>query len=321
MIGFFVFFSCLCAVYTIYLFSTRQAVARRELTKRRLSEALEDEVGLPSPARVQLERSAALSEIPWLDQLLRQNEMAAELKRFIEQAALRLTVGRLLTASLLATVLGMLMTAMLASATLPIILTGVVTGAVPFLHVWRKRKQRFDKFLADLPEALDMISRALISGQGFQSTLRLIADEMPEPIAGEFARVYEEQTLGLSVKAALRNLIERVPILELRMCVIAVLVQRDTGGNLAEILDVSAETIRGRFRIKEDLKTLTTSSRLSAAVLCALPFFVVLVISWLNPEYLNPLFFDPRGQRLLLTAITLQISGLLLVRKILRIRI
>ncbi len=320
MISFFVFLFCLCAVYTVYLFSTRRATARRTRVDARLAEALDDAVGLPPP-RVQLARSVLLSELAWLDQLLKKNETAAELKRMIEQADLHLTVGRLVLFSVAATVFGMLMVSMLISLMPLIILTGLLAGAAPFLHLLYKRKQRFDKFVADLPEALEMISRALTAGHGFQATLQLISEEMPEPIAGEFGRVYEEQTLGLSLKTCLQNLMQRVPLLDLKMCAIAVLVQRETGGNLAEILDVSAQTIRDRFRIKEDLNTLTTSSRMSAGVLCALPFIVVFIISFINPTFLEPLFYDPRGHKLLFVAVLLQVCGLLMVRSILRIRI
>ena len=239
----------------------------------------------------------------------------------IEQADLHLTVGRLVLFSVAATVLGMLAASMLLPATALTVVVGLLTGALPFLHLLHKRKRRFDKFLADLPEALEMISRALLAGHGFQSTLQLISEEMPDPIAGEFGRIYEEQTLGLSLKTALQNMMQRIPILELKMCAIAVLVQRETGGNLAEILDTSAQTIRDRFRIKEDLKTLTTSSRMSAVILCGLPFIVVLLISWINPGYLDPLLYDPRGHRLLALALALQAGGLWMVRNILRIRI
>ncbi len=321
MISFFVFLFCLFAVYTVYLFSTRKATAHRTRVGERLTEALDDSYQSSSAPRGQLARSVTLSEMAWLNQLLKKNETAAELKRMIEQADLHLTVGRLVLFSLTATMLGMLMASMLISLTPLIVLAGLVAGAVPFLHLLYKRKKRFDKFLADLPDALEMISRALSAGHGFQATLHLVAEEMPEPIASEFGRVYEEQSLGLSLKNALLNLMQRVPMLELKMCAIAILVQRETGGNLAELLDTSAETIRERFRIKEDLNTLTTSSRMSAGVLCALPFIVVFLISIINPGFLDPLFYDPRGHKLLAVATTLQICGLLMVRRILRIRI
>ncbi|NOT61036.1 MAG: type II secretion system F family protein [Acidobacteria bacterium] len=320
MISFFVFLFCLCAVYTVYLFSTRKATARRARVGERLTEALKDAQGDNAP-RAQLARSVALSEMAWLDRWLKKNDTAMELKRLIEQADVRLTVGRLIWFSLAATLLGMLMASMLVSVTMLIALSGLLAGALPYLHLLYKRKKRFDKFLADLPDALEMISRALSAGHGFQATLRLIAEEMPEPIAGEFGRVYEEQSVGLSLKHSLQNLMQRVPLLELKMCAIAMLVQRETGGNLAELLDTSAQTIRERFQIKEDLNTLTTGSRLSAIILCVLPFIVVLMISWINPGFLDPLFYDPRGHRLLALAAILQVCGLWMVRRILRIRI
>ncbi len=144
---------------------------------------------------------------------------------------------------------------------------------------------------------------------------------MPEPIATEFRKTYEEQNLGLSLKLALENLAERVPLLDLRLCITAIMIQRETGGNLAEILEKVSYTIRERFRILGDLKTLTTSSRLSAWLLCGLPIGVAAAVTVMNPEYMSILWKDPRGHNLLIAAAFLQITGMLIVRKILRIKI
>lgn len=149
----------------------------------------------------------------------------------------------------------------------------------------------------------------------------MVSTEMPEPIAGEFRKTYEEQNLGLSLKLALENLTDRMPLLDLRMCVTAVLIQRETGGNLAEVLEKVAYTIRERFRILGDLKTLTTSSRLSAWLLCGLPIFVAIGVTVENPDYMAILWKDPRGHYLIAAAIVMQISGMLIVRKILDIKI
>jgi tight adherence protein B len=149
----------------------------------------------------------------------------------------------------------------------------------------------------------------------------MISDEMPDPIASEFRKTYEEQNLGLSLKLALENLTHRMPLLDLRMCVTAVLIQRETGGNLAEILEKVAYTIRERFRILGDLKTLTTSSRMSAWLLCGLPIGVAIAITAMNPEYMSVLWKDPRGHYLIAAAMGLQVTGMLIVRKILRIKI
>ncbi|MBA3768599.1 MAG: type II secretion system F family protein [Acidobacteria bacterium] len=201
------------------------------------------------------------------------------------------------------------------------IVAGLVAAALPFIHVFWKRKQRFEKFLEHLPDTLELMSRALSAGHAFPEALHMVSTEMPEPIAAEFRKTYEEQNLGLSLKLALENLTQRIPLLDLRLCVTAILIQRETGGNLAEILEKVAHTIRERFRILGDLKTLTTSSRMSAWLLCGLPIFITVIISGMNPDYMSILWSDPRGHKLIAVALFMQITGMLVVRKILRIKI
>jgi tight adherence protein B len=200
-------------------------------------------------------------------------------------------------------------------------LAGLVTASLPFVHVWWRRRKRFNDFLEHLPDALDLISRALSAGHAFSEALHMVSTEMPDPIAMEFRKAYEEQNLGLSLKLALENLAQRMPLLDLRMCITAVLIQRETGGNLAEILEKVAYTIRERFRIMGDLKTLTTSSRMSAWLLCALPIFVAIAVTVMNPDYMSVLWKDQRGHYLIAAALFMQITGMLIVRKILNIRI
>lgn len=202
-----------------------------------------------------------------------------------------------------------------------IVLAGLFAASLPFIHVWWKRRQRFNAFLENLPDALELMARALSAGHAFSESLQMISQEMPEPIAGEFHKTYEEQNLGLSLKLALENLMERIPLLDLRMCVTAVLIQRETGGNLAEILEKVAYTIRERFRIMGDLKTLTTSSRLSAWLLCGLPIFVAIAVTFMNPDYMAVLWKDQRGHYLIAAALFMQVTGMLIVRKILNIKI
>jgi tight adherence protein B len=172
-----------------------------------------------------------------------------------------------------------------------------------------------------LPDALDLMSRALQAGHAFPEALHMVSTEMPEPIATEFRKTYEEQNLGLSLKLALENLSTRIPLLDLRLCITAIMIQRETGGNLAEVLEKVAYTIRERFRILEDLRTLTTSSRMSAWILCGLPLFIALAVTFMNPDYMSVLWHDSRGHKLMAVAIALQITGMLVIRKILRIKI
>jgi tight adherence protein B len=221
----------------------------------------------------------------------------------------------------MAGILAALAASVISVSILLILGAGLVAATLPFAHVWWKRKKRFEAFLENLPDALDLMSRALSAGHAFSEALHMVSTEMPEPIAGEFRKAYEEQNLGLSLKLAMENLTARIPLLDLRMCVTAVMIQRETGGNLAEILEKVAHTIRERFRIMGDLKTLTTSSRMSAWLLCGLPIFVTLAITYMNPEYMAVLWKDQRGHYLIAAALFLQVTGMLIVRKILDIKI
>jgi tight adherence protein B len=268
-----------------------------------------------------LAREELMSEIPWMNRMLVRLQAAMQLKRVLDQADLHITVTRLVMFSLMAGILAALAASMLTVSILIIAIIGLVGASIPFIHVFWMRKKRFDKFLEHLPDALELMSRALTAGHAFSEALHMVSTEMPEPIATEFRKTYEEQNLGLSLKLALENLTQRVPLLDLRLCVTAILIQRETGGNLAEILEKVAVTIRERFRILGDLKTLTTSSRLSAWLLCGLPIFVAIAVTAMNPDYMSILWKDQRGHKLIAAAILMQIAGMLIVRKILRIKI
>jgi tight adherence protein B len=239
----------------------------------------------------------------------------------LDQADLHVTPSRLVMFSGMAGMLGALAVSVISVSILLTIGGGLVAASLPFAHVWWTRKKRFEAFLENLPDALDLMSRALSAGHAFSEALHMVSSEMPEPIAGEFRKAYEEQNLGLSLKLALENLTQRIPLLDLRMCVTAIMIQRETGGNLAEILEKVAHTIRERFRIMGDLKTLTTSSRMSAWLLCGLPIFVTIMITIMNPDYMSILWKDQRGHYLIAAAMFLQVTGMLIVRKILNIKI
>jgi tight adherence protein B len=228
---------------------------------------------------------------------------------------------RLILFSLTAGVLAFLAVSMLSASYLLMGFFAVIATALPFLYIHTKRKKRLKKFLQLLPDALDLMSRGLSAGHAFTEALHMVSTEMPEPIATEFRKTYEEQNLGLSLKLALENLVERVPVLDLRMCVTAVLIQRETGGNLSELLEKVAYTIRERFRIMEDLKTMTLSSRWSAWLLCALPIFLAVYVTFMNPGYMDVMWRDARGNRLLAVAAIMQLLGMLMVQKIMKIRI
>jgi tight adherence protein B len=320
MIPFIVFIFCLFLTYAIYMVATRGSEKRRARLNQRLVEALMHSSSADD-VEVQLARSELMSEIPAMNRALLRVPIATRLKRMLDQADLQITVTRLLMFSAMAGLLAAMAASILTISLLVIFVAGLAAAGVPFLHVWWARRKRLNKFLEHLPDALELMSRALQAGHGFAESLHMISCEMPEPIATEFRKTYEEQNLGLSLKLALENLTQRIPLLDLRLCVTAIMIQRETGGNLAEILEKVAQTIRERFRIMEDLKTLTTSSRMSAWILCGLPIFVACAVTFMNPDYMSILWKDPRGHNLIAVAMTLQITGMLVIRKILRIKI
>jgi tight adherence protein B len=320
MIPFLVFITCMLGVFGAYLLATRGSDAKRKRLQQRLADALlyskhsED-------ADIQLARQELMSEIPLLSQVLMRVALATRLRRMLDQADLHITVSRLVMLALMAGLLAALAVSMLTISKLLMVLAAVVAAAIPFAHIAYKRKKRMNAFLEHLPDALELMSRALQAGHGFAESLHMVSTEMPEPIATEFRKTYEEQNLGLSLKLALENLSERVPLLDLRFCITAIMIQRETGGNLAEILEKVSHTIRERFRILEDLNTLTTSSRMSAWILCGLPIFVALAVTIMNPDYMSVLWRDQRGHKLLFAASCMQLMGMLIIQKILKIKI
>jgi tight adherence protein B len=317
---FFVFLAGLFLIYALFVFTSRKSDARRALLNERLAEAIRSSAH-STDVDVQLAREELLSEIPWLNRSLVKLEITTRLKRIIDQADLHVTVMRLFLFSLTAAAFAFLAASMI-TISLPLkLLSAVIAGVLPFLYVVNKRKKRMKKFLQLLPDALDLMSRGLSAGHAFTESLQMVATEMPEPIAAEFRKTYDEQNLGLSLKLALENLIQRMPLLDLRMCVTAIMIQRETGGNLSELLEKVAYTIRERFRIMEDLKTLTLSSRWSAWLLCGLPIFMAIYMSAMNPTYMEVMWRDPRGHNLLFIAAVMQILGMLMVNKIMKIKI
>ena len=320
LIPFFVFLACLFMVYALYLITSRTSEAKRTILKERLADAIRSSVH-SKDLEVQLVRRELLSEIPWVNRVMLCIQVTSQMKKMIDQAASEVTVMRLILSSLTAGVLAFLAVSMITASYLMMFFFAIGATVLPFVHILMKRRKRLNKFLQLLPDALDLMSRGLSAGHAFTEALQMVATEMPEPIASEFRKTYDEQNLGLSLKLALENMVERVPLLDLRMCVTAVLIQRETGGNLSELLEKVAHTIRERFKIMEDLKTMTLSSRWSAWLLCALPIFLAIYVTLMNPGYMDVMWRDPRGHWLLAIAAIMQILGMLMVQKIMRIKI
>ena len=198
---------------------------------------------------------------------------------------------------------------------------GLVFGALPLLWLLYRRKRRLNKFASQLPDALELIARALRAGHSLAAGFHLVSQESSNPIAKEFGQVFEEQNLGIPFEEALENLAERVPNLDLKFFVTAIVLQRQTGGDLAEILDKIGRLIRERFQIWGQVQALTGEGRLSGVVLLALPPLLFVTVYRLNPEYLSLLFTDELGKKMLVGGIVMQIVGALVIRKIVNIRV
>jgi tight adherence protein B len=203
---------------------------------------------------------------------------------------------------------------------LPII-TGLITAFFPIMYVNYLRNNRLAKFGAQLCEALELVARALRAGHSVAAAMQSVADEMPDPIASEFGRVYEEQNLGVSLDVALRNLAERIPNLDLKFFVTAVVIQRQTGGDLAEILDKIGYVIRERFKIMGMVQALTGEGRISGVVLIGLPFFLLVTMMYLSPKYVSLLWMDPRGRMMSAAGCISMAIGAFVIRKIVNIKI
>jgi tight adherence protein B len=200
-------------------------------------------------------------------------------------------------------------------------LIGTLSAAVPIVWLLQRRKRRLKAFGVQLPDALDMLARALRSGQSLNAGFHLVANEIAAPLGREFSRLYEEQNLGVNLEDSLDALTERIPNLDLRFFATAVVLQRQTGGDLAEILDKISRLIRERFQIWGQIQALTGEGRLSGIVLLALPVLLFFVMLRLNYDYVMVLFRDPMGKKMLLGAIVLQLVGAFFIRKIVNIKV
>ncbi|XZE20168.1 type II secretion system F family protein [Pirellulaceae bacterium SH449] len=244
-----------------------------------------------------------------------------DVKSMLDQSGMKLTVSQL---SLICIGLGLVTTVGVALAPIPILLApvaGLVVFFLPLLVIQFKRKKRIAKFSSQLPDVLEMLSRSLRAGHSLAAGIGLVAEEMQDPIASEFRRAFEEQKLGVSLETSLLSMTKRVPNLDLRFFATAVILQRTTGGDLAEILDKIGRLVRSRFRLAGQIQALTGEGRLSGVVLLALPPGLFLIMLFLNYEYITKLFTDPMGQRLLGLAILMQLAGAFVIRKIIDIKV
>ncbi|HTR46365.1 MAG TPA: type II secretion system F family protein [Verrucomicrobiae bacterium] len=266
-------------------------------------------------------KQQSLSAVPWINRILIRIPGAFKLRLSITQAGSRWSVGTLILSSIVAAFFAAWCAALLVPILAIDVLIGLAAGGVPGVYLFVRRQSRFRQLDAQLPEAIDLMSRALRAGHAVISAIELIAQETSEPLASEFRAVFDEQNLGLPIREALLNLVSRVPTDDVRFLATAILVQKETGGNLAEILDKAGTVMRERIRLKGQLRVYTAQGRLTGWFLCLLPFFVFGLISLANHEYERQLWANPIGVRLIYAALILMALGVYTIRKIINIRV
>lgn len=267
-------------------------------------------------------KTRMLSEVPAIERLLLDLPKAHRIQRTIHQAGLQWTVSRLILSS---GMLGALSYLAMTTIAFQSASTGAIASALvastPWFYVQRSRSRRLSKIEQQLPDALDLMVRALRSGHAFASGLKMLGDDMAEPIAQEFRIVHDEINFGVSLNQALLNLSERLPITDLRYFVVSVLIQRESGGNLTEVLTNLSKLIRERLKLRARIRVLSSEGRLSAWILGLMPFGLAAIMNIFNPAFMSPLWTDPIGTAIIKYMLTLMAFGILIMRKIVKVRI
>jgi tight adherence protein B len=312
------FFIILITAFAVVAFFTEPTKADKQIHSRLASLDRKSVVsGIDDPDIV---KEVTFSTIPAFDKFLRNNRAALGLQLLIEQCDLQWTVGRIVFSMLVLVGVGALIGNWWIGPGLLGWAPGLVLGASPYLYLRHKRDRRLHRFSELLPEAIDLMSRGLRAGQALTTAVETIAQESEEPLRSEFRRTADEQSFGLPFREALVNLSRRVPVADLQFLVTAILVQKETGGNLAQVLDKASHVIRERVRVAGEMRIRTAQGRLTGWILCALPFVTFVGLNFLTPGYGKVLFQDPLGQKLVAYAAGMMVIGVLLVRKIVDVK-
>jgi tight adherence protein B len=310
-------FSAVFVVAALLLTATRTSASQQsEQTLTVLQAALATSKLSPTDLAVDIRKEELLSAVPWLNRWLLKLEVAPRLRMILYQADLKWTAGSLLLMSILCFMIPAYLIYLRTGTLIFSLLIGSLLGAAPFVYVLHKRTQRFNKFEQGLPDTLDLMVSALRAGHSFNSALGLAADESPDPIGKEFRICFDEQNYGLELKTAMNNLSVRVPLQDLKIVITAILIQKESGGNLAEVFDKAAYVIRERFRLKRQVRVHTAQGRLTGWILSFLPVVLGIALYLINPESMSLLWTRPLGVKLLYLSGTMTIVGGLIIRKI-----
>ena len=299
-----------------YVFVLRPETQEEQALKTRLGKGMLREVPIGS-----LERpTPKLSNVGAVDMVLkRASAVSGPLERMVTQSGLNITVGTLLLSSAFAGCVVYLIVKYLTYFTYLGLAAAPFGAMVPFVIVKFHRRKRLDRFEEQFPESIELIARALRAGHAFPTGLQMVADEVPDPVGGEFKLVYDRQNFGMPMAEALKGMAERVPVLDARFFVTAVLTQRETGGNLSEVLDNLATVMRDRFKVKRQVRVITAHGRVTGWILAALPPTLALILCFIAPQQMSLLVTNPLGIKMVTVAGIMQVTGTIIIRKLVNI--
>ena len=274
-----------------------------------------------SEAPSDLIKHAADGPWPGLDRLIERTGRGSRFSRWLEQTGLRITASGVLVIAMGLGALAWFVVWIVNPLPVVAAAAAALGAAAPFFVLLQRRASRLKKFEERFPEALDLISRAVRAGHGFVAGLKMVADELDAPVGQEFRKTFDEQNFGLPLKDALGNFSERIPLLDVRFFTTAVLIQRETGGNLSEILENLAHVVRERFKILRQVRVHTAHGRFTGWVLMALPAALAIVLSFINPDHTNLLFRESMGKTMVAGAVIMQVIGYLWIKRVIKIEV
>jgi tight adherence protein B len=309
---------------TILMFMYACTMAYRVLAPRGVDRAVERIQNWSSPietAQLDIVRKESLSEIPWLNDLLKKVRRLQVLRVLHQQADCQVPLGVFVLATVVLALSALLLVMSMMQTVVLALLFAVLLGATPYVYLLWRKNQRIALFERQFPEALELVSRALRAGHAFSVGLKMVGEEAADPIGKEFRQVFDQVSMGVALPQALDNMTHRVDSVDLRFFITSVLVQRETGGNLAEIIDSLAGLIRQRFELQLRVKALSAEGRLSAAVLLGLPIVVGALLFKMNPDYMGLLFTDPMGQNLATVGSIMMVVGAAVMKRMVAIKV
>lgn len=294
-------------------------ILKRRQLDRRLREVAAS-LTAAGPSETVVVRSTA-GPVPALDKMAAGTRGGRWLSRLIQQSGTRTSPAAVVLVGVaIAIAVGAVTAGLARQPWLPLV-TAPVTGLLPLAWLVRKRQVRMKTFEEHFPEALDLLSRAIRAGHAFQTAMQMVADELPDPVGTEFRKTFEQQNFGLPLRDALDALTDRIPIIDVRFFVTAILIQRETGGNLSEILDNLAHVVRERFKVLRQVRVHTAHGRFTGYVLMALPAALAVALSFINPEHMQLLFREPIGQTMLMATVVMQTVGFFWIKRVIKIEV